>query len=401
MVENTLTIQELEAAYLARYDLGPGYPQVPVADYVQSLYMDDTIEDLSLRFAPFWTPEKQAQVDEDLDLAVRRFLRVHVGVGGPVRHTFSGSIALERVLSAALREARKQHEFERLNVVTTTPCIDIMRLFLEERADVRPVFVRSNRGGVLGALDCDALVDRIANLKRQEPRNPIAVLITSPENPTGGCWSDADLLAVAGACADTHAVLLVDHAFAVAGVHDSTRLCRIWDLEELPCEWVAIWDTGKTFGLNEDKLGFIVCNGSAISHAVDEALAIVQFGVARRQRMFFAELLRRATYYGHVEDLRDVCRANLATAMELAPQLVSAAPQAGSLLLLDLKDLDLGDEDARGRLLDAGVGVVAGNVFFHDDWRPRHLIRVAMARESAYFADGIGRLLQVLGAPGR
>lgn len=392
---NTLTVQELEAAYLAHYDLGPGYPQLDVAGYIRNLYMDDAIEDLSLRFAPFWTPEKQAQVDEDLELSVRRFLRVPARVEGPIRATFSGSIALDRVLSAVLRRARQGENYDGLTVITTTPCIDIMRLFLEERSDIRPSFVQSRLDGVLGRLDVNAVVDRIRAQRRDHPKGAIAVLLSSPENPTGQTWSEDELRLVAGTCTDTDATLIMDHCFAVAGVQEAGSVCRIWDLNDPGCQWLSVWDTGKTFGLNEDKLGFILCGTPEMAQVVDEALAVTQFGVARRQKMFFAELLRRASFYGHTEELRELCQENVATCVELAPDWISSSPVAGSLLLLDISQSGLSDEALRLKLLDAGIGVIAGNVFFHDDWRPSHYVRLALARRPEYFADALERFLVV------
>lgn len=395
----TLTVQELQAAYLAQYDLGPGYPQLEVADYIRQLYMDDTIEDLSLRFAPLWSPDKQSLVDSDLDAAVRAFLHIPRGVGGLIRVTFSGSIALDRVLAAALRMTTRTGA-DTLNVVTTTPCIDIMRLFLEERRAIIPHFVESKRGGLLGRLDLDPIIETVRGLRRGGGSAAVAVLLSSPENPTGATWTTDELRILAAACAELGAFLILDHCFAVAGVHDSTRLARIWDLDmdALPCEWVAVWDTGKTFGLNEDKLGFILSGTERVQTAVDESIAVLQFGVARRQKMFFSELLRRAFFYGHIDDLRQMCRSNLATATECAGDKFSVRPiTAGSLLLLDITPLGLTDEELRGKLLKHGIGVVAGNVFFHtDDWRPQCFVRVALARRPEYFAEAMSRLLSVL-----
>ena len=395
----TLTVQELQAAYLAHFDLGPGYPQVEVPDYVRRLYMDDTIEDLSLRFAPLWSPEKQYLVDADLDAAVRAFLRIPADAGGLIRVTFSGSVALDRVLAAVLRMTRRS-QAETLNVVTTTPCIDIMRLFLEERRAIIPHFVHSRRGGLLGRLDLDPIIENVRQLRKNAPDAAVAVLLSSPENPTGATWTAEELKTLAVACAEFRAFLILDHCFAVAGVHDSTRLTRIWDLDldDLPCDWVAVWDTGKTFGLNEDKLGFILSGTEEVQTAVDESIAVLQFGVARRQKMFFSELLRRAFFYGHIDELRQMCRTNLATATELAGDKFTVRPiTAGSLLLLDITGLALTDEELRVRLLHNGIGVVAGNVFFHtEDWKPRCYVRVALARRPDYFAEAMSRLLSVL-----
>jgi aspartate/methionine/tyrosine aminotransferase len=234
-------------------------------------------------------------------------------------------------------------------------------------------------------------------IRRQDAATFITLLLSSPENPTGSTWTLDALDRLAVECADLGAVLVLDHSFAVAGVHDASRLTRVWDMDPLPCEWMAVWDTGKTFGFNEDKLGFILCGTSVAQEAVDAALAVMQFGVARRQKLFFAELLRRAFFYGHLDELRHTCLANLATASSLAGDVFSVLPvSAGSLLLLDVSAVSDSDEVVRRKLLDAGIGVVAGNVFFHSEWRPDCYIRVALARRHDYFDEAMRQLIAVL-----
>ena len=106
MTKNTLTIQELEAAHFAEFDLGPGYPQLDPPGFVKRSYRDAGIEELSLLFAPAWSRSEQMSLDQDLDLAVRRFIDFPLDLAREergARFTFSGSIALDRAISASTR----------------------------------------------------------------------------------------------------------------------------------------------------------------------------------------------------------------------------------------------------------------------------------------------------------
>jgi aspartate/methionine/tyrosine aminotransferase len=392
----TLTAQELQAAYLTPYDLGPGYPQLAVPPYVHRLYLDTTADDISLRFPPVWTPEKQAHVDADLDFSVRQFLAIPASSVNSVRVTFSGSIALDRALSATQLIARR-HGPRPLTVVTTTPSIDIMKYFLEERAEVLPVFMESKSRDELAALDLDRLVDAIKTARNVNKSCAVAVLLCSPENPTGAVWSLDALKDIAAECAAADATLILDHCFAVAGVHLPANIPRVWDLPANTCRWVAIWDTGKTFGLNEDKLGFIITDSDEMCRAVDQSLNVLQFGVSRRAKLFFSELLQKAIVFDHVGELRALCSKNyeaLATLSNMAQgrPIKLLRTQAGSLALLDIHATGLCDESVRMRLLSKGIGVVAGNVFFHTDWKPNRYIRVALARRPDYFQEAIDRV---------
>jgi aspartate/methionine/tyrosine aminotransferase len=393
--DTTLTDQEIQASHLAHFDLGPGYPQLPVPEYVADLYLDDTIETLSLKFAPAWTPEKQAFVDAELAEAVRRFLHIPSSVG-PIHATFSGSVALDRAFTAAI-QLQSRSRMTRIQVITTSPSIDIMRLFLEERRSVDIHFVESRASDPWG-LDSGAVLARLHSLTPQRGRRRgVIVLLTSPENPTGQCWSEDDLRDISAECARVGATLIVDHSFLQTGVQPPGYVAPIWNVTPDAHDWIATWDTGKTFGLNEDKLGFLVCGSERTETAVRRSLGVLQFGVSRRQKLFFTELLRRAYFFDYLPELREICRANLKFARQTAPgaPILPIAPNAGSLLLLQLtRQMD--DEKVRGRLLSRGIGVVAGNVFFHGTWRPRNLIRIALARDPAYFRQSFEALLQEL-----
>ena len=172
MRNKTLTDQELESAYLARYDLGPGYPQLMVPEFISQLYLDDSIEEKSLRFPPNWSPEMQANVDRDLSTSLRKFIRLDTSEHFESYVTFSGSIALDRAI-ASVQIASKRKNKKNIHVVTTSPCIDIMRLFLCERADVTAHFVESYHDGIFGAICADTLCGLLKELSERFPEDQL------------------------------------------------------------------------------------------------------------------------------------------------------------------------------------------------------------------------------------
>ena len=188
-------------------------------------------------------------------------------------------------------------------------------------------------------------------------------------------------------------ILIVDHTFVVAGVQ-TKRVSRIWDAVP-EGQWISVWDTGKTFGLNEEKIGVLFCGHDSLLEALDDSLAVLQFGIARRQKLFFASVLHAARYYGHVSDLRTVISENLQALLNVMGDRVRA-PVAGSMALVDVAPAD--PETVRRKLLANGVGVVSGDVFFHDDWRPSAWIRVALARDRDHFRAAVDKAAVVLGS---
>lgn len=381
----TLTDQEIEAARKATFDLGPGYPQITLPPYLRSAYLDRSVDEVSLVNPSEWTPARQAAVDAGLEAAVREMLMLPAASYDSVSAALSGSVALDRALVAALAMSGGPT----IDVITTTPSIDIMPLFLGERSHVVTRYAHSRDGH----LDPDAVLREIAATRDRGP----VVLLTSPENPTGEVWSAEDLKAIGDACFRAGGILVVDHTFLTAGVHGRADVDGVWQAFGAGENWIAIWDTGKTLGLNGDKLGFLVSGSERVTAEVRRSLSVMQYDVPRRQKVLFAELLRRAARMDYAGHLNAICHRNLAVAGSLAAAagVRVRRPPAGSLLLLELPDGD-DDERARCRLLRAGVGVVAGNVFFHAGPRPRTLLRIALARDVDYFTDAFSLLLHHL-----
>jgi aspartate/methionine/tyrosine aminotransferase len=284
-------------------------------------------------------------------------------------------------------------------VITTTPCIDIMKLFLSERPDVVPLFVPSNRGGRFPyGLDEVGICDALDQACMDEPSSTNAVILTSPENPTGETWSRQSLTQIAERCADRGAVLIVDHCFLLAGVQQE-RPAAVWDEPQKGLEWIGIWDTGKTVGMNEEKLGFVIAGGSELPRFVQDTVNTIQFSVSRRQKLIISRILADARFSKLLEELRSVCKANvefLASVLTGDPRLKLRVPSAGTMAMIDCSRLQSDDETIRAHLLLRDVGVISGRVFFHSDLVPTSLIRVALAREPSHFRLSVSRLVQVL-----
>lgn len=392
----TLTEQELEATYRTSNDLGPGYPQLEIPEWIRDLYLSVDIGTLALKIPPVWNPENQQTADTSLRNAVADFLQIGGMYRESIRCTFTGSVALNRALTAVINLARSRNAGG-VDVITTSPSIDIMRLFLSEHVEVSQHYIENRQSPDSFDLDVDKVVSKICGSAKCQNQRLKLVLLTSPENPTGYFWRNDQLSIISDACARTNSVLLLDHCFLLAGIHD-TPIPRIWEIAPEMLDWIAVWDTGKTFGFNEDKLGFICTGGPTIGKHLDQALKVIQFGVARRLKIFFTELLRNPLAAAYVGDLRAKCRQNL----EYVNSNISGgsiriiAPPAGSLVLLDCSSLGHTDEELRRFLLENDIGVIAGRVFFHGNSSHYQYLRIALAREPDHFRRAFDRLLEVI-----
>jgi aspartate/methionine/tyrosine aminotransferase len=344
-----------------------------------------------------WTSARQAELDACVEQAVLGLLGIRAQRLQSMQTTFSGGVALDRALAAVLGLARARGA-ERVHVVTCSPSIDIIPQFLGEHESFTSVHYVETRHPYMGYLDEDRLMDEITSVRRAHPHEGLVVILTSPENPTGEVWSEASLAKVGDACAANEATLIVDHAYLLAGVHDPSSVPGVWNVLPVGLDWIGTWDTGKTFGLNDDKLGFIFSGSERTSRAVEIALSTLQYAMARRQKLVFARLLGADVAKQSIDELRKVCRRNLAAADRIAngSSLSVRRPAAGSVALLKLAGGYI-DEDVRRVLLAGGVGVVAGRVFFHTNWQPPQYVRIALARSPEAFDEALMQLVSQVG----
>jgi aspartate/methionine/tyrosine aminotransferase len=96
-----------------------------------------------------------------------------------------------------------------------------------------------------------------------------AVLVVSPNNPTGSVLTRADLDALAGLCASRRVALIGDEVFSDYPIDPRPGLARVLDQDEALT--FSLGGLSKSAGLPQMKLGWIVAGGPPA--LVDAALA--------------------------------------------------------------------------------------------------------------------------------
>ncbi|WP_212912550.1 aminotransferase class I/II-fold pyridoxal phosphate-dependent enzyme [Streptomyces sp. TS71-3] len=400
-----LTEQERLIAHASVVDLGPGYPRVTLPEWVVDTLTDAALIRAALTVDGPDRPGTARMAWEQRAVDAARTL-LGIGSGPPGFVTFSGSTALDRAIKAATGEGG--------TLLTSNPSIDIaIAMALENRAVTVDYFpCQPFTPGV----DTAELVARRTDRTR-------AVLITSPQNPTGQILTREALTAIIDFCVRHRLVLVADQTLCLFPERDGEpperggeppqrggrlpgrggelaaqggeppqrgreRVPLLPDLAPDELDWIFVWDTGKTFGLNEDKLGFLFCSPS-MSQRVGVLLNTVQFGVARRLLAQFTAILtdpRLAAYLAWLNAL--VHRNGQVLGAALADTgLHPRYPDGGSMMLVRIDEsLAMTEQEVTGRLLTGhGVGVVGFNTFVHvpvlrND--PAHrFFRMALARD--------------------
>ena len=251
MTRSNLTYAERRIATAFTFDLGAGYPIGLAPEWAWAHYAQDP----------------RAHAKGQPEDAARRALNLRDQQMN-IFATFSGSIALQRSLSAARAYLGQSHR--RVVTVTTDPSIDIIPAIAREFSDAGVFRARCGLLRTFSNEECERLCEMIY-AKASDGQGVIAV-ITSPENPTGAVWSADHLRRISDTCTDTKSVLVVDHCFLMAGIHEPVSVTPIWDIVDGRAPVIAVWDTGKTVHLNGSKLGFIVSGNDELSSQVVKSL---------------------------------------------------------------------------------------------------------------------------------
>ncbi len=389
-----VTSHGLAIAGTAEIDLGLGYPQVALPAWLREVLATGVDPDVAYSVATEGATSDDATLDRDLLATVCTCLGIDERHAASGFLTFSGSVALDRVLVSQLGAGG--------SVVTTTPSLDMVSAMISEHPGVEPVYVPTTAPGY--HLDVEALAARL----RPDTR---CIVLSSPDNPSGNVISRPQMAALVALAVDRDVTLVLDQCFALVNPH-GVDVPVMADFAVPGLKWVLLWDTGKTFGLNHEKLGFVLCSPE-LRASVGERVNVLQSDVSRRQKLLFRTILdaaRRNRWFDHLSKI-------VATNLELVRRacvdlpIRPSFPDAGSLVLLDIAPTGLRAPVFADMLLaDKGVGVISGSHFFHP-LAPSgarqadcdHLVRVALARQPELIRRAMERVAELcdqLGGPG-
>jgi aspartate/methionine/tyrosine aminotransferase len=232
----------------------------------------------------------------------------------------------------------------------------------------------------------------VASLRDREP-NAKAVLVVSPNNPTGSYMAPAEFDAVLEACRRHGRALVVDEVFADYPLDAAAPLTDIATRSDVLTFTLA--GLSKTAGLPQMKLAWIVAGGPAgvrdAALAALELIADTFLSVATPVQLAAGVLLER----GGV--IRDAIRAriagNLATVRAAAARFPASEvlPVEGGWSAVVRVPSTRGEEALVLQLLEREHVLVHPGYFF--DFPRETYIVISLLPAPAVFGDGVARAL--------
>jgi aminotransferase len=226
----------------------------------------------------------------------------------------------------------------------------------------------------------DWAIDETA-LRRAFNRRTRAIVINTPNNPTGKVFTRAELELIAGLCRKWNALAVTDEIYEHI-VYDGARHVSIGSLDGMAERTITISGLSKTFSITGWRLGYAIAP-PAVTGAIRKVHDFLTVGApAPLQEAGAAALALGAGYYRDM--VRDYAerRAVLYDGLRQAGLAPECRPAGAYYMLCDIRrfgfrtDVDFSTHLVR----EIGVAGVPGSSFFHDPRHGRHLIRFAFCK---------------------
>jgi aspartate/methionine/tyrosine aminotransferase len=325
-------------------------------------------------------PSESHAVDLRVKQAAAAFLGLASFPAARMVLASSAGLALDRALAAVAPPGSR--------ALVTSPSIDIVPAMLAGRG----VTVRHLHAAAPAfALDAERMS---AALRAQRPD---ALVFGAPENPTGAYLAESQLRELVATARATGTALVVDQCAATLR-GEGIRVPLLAALDPPDLDWIMVWDTGKSFGLEGDKLAFLFTS-SSLAERVRESVGLVEYETPLRVRALVADVLEDLRARAYVAELARLVERNRKRLVELCTEhgLAPVPTAASSLQLVH------GRSDCVQLLREAGVGVVPGCCFFHGagagEPHAETCFRVALAREAGAFDAILDAIDRALSAP--
>ncbi|MDP7076643.1 MAG: pyridoxal phosphate-dependent aminotransferase [Desulfobacterales bacterium] len=245
----------------------------------------------------------------------------------------------------------------------------------------RPIFVPTKDH----QLDCEEIERAITHKTK-------AILINSPNNPTGAVYSALDLKKVARLAMDHDLFIVADEAYD-AFVYDDITHCSMHDIENISNQTIVTRSFSKNYSMTGFRVGYVAASKTIIaaisklqSHLSGNVCTFAQYGALTALSLDESFL---STWRSELQRKRDI-------AYQYVTKLFGCVKPQGAFYLFPDVSIHLKDDETSGRLTErllekANVAVVPGEAF----GMANHL-RISFAVSEENLRRGFEQISEVL-----
>jgi aminotransferase len=230
-------------------------------------------------------------------------------------------------------------------------------------------------------------------LARAFTRRTKAIIVNTPNNPTGRVFTRAELETIAALCREHDVIAVTDEIYE--HIRYEGKHIPIATLDGMADRTVTISGASKTFSVTGWRVGWIVASAELTS-AIRKVHDFVTVGApAPLQEGIAAALELGSSYYDRLATQYRARRDHLVRILEAAG-FSPNTPEGAYYVLCDIRPFGFDDDVAFARWLvrDVGVAGVPGSSFFARAELGRHLIRFTFCKTADVLDEAGSRLAQ-------
>jgi aminotransferase len=219
-----------------------------------------------------------------------------------------------------------------------------------------------------------------------------AIVVNTPNNPTGKVFSRAELEAIAALCCRWNVVAVTDEIYEHI-LYDGERHVSMASLEGMRERTVAVSGASKTYSVTGWRVGWCLAP-AALTGAIRKVHDFLTVGApAPLQEGVAAALALPVEYYTQLADRYRERREFLVPALEAAG-FRTFRPRGAYYVMTDISEFGFPDDVAFARHLvsEVGVAAVPGSSFYSDPAGGRQRLRFHFARRRETLEGAVERL---------
>jgi L-glutamine---4-(methylsulfanyl)-2-oxobutanoate aminotransferase len=229
-------------------------------------------------------------------------------------------------------------------------------------------------------------------------RKPKAIIINTPNNPTGRVFSRKELKLVADLCEDYDVVAVTDEIYEHI-VYDGRRHVSLASIGDMHGRTVTVSGLSKTFSVTGWRLGYAVAEKSLTSplRTVHDFLTVC--APTPLQRAALAAMALPDSYYDGLAAAYDRKRLYMLKSLEELG-FSCLRPEGAFYVFADFSGLSKLDDFAFAEYFarEVGVAVVPASSFYADRAAGRTRVRFTFTKKHATLAEAVRRMKKNLPA---
>jgi aminotransferase len=234
-------------------------------------------------------------------------------------------------------------------------------------------------------------------LKRAFSRKPKAIIINTPNNPTGRVFSRSELRVVADLCAD-HGVLAITDEIYEQIVYDGERHVSLATIGDMADSTVTISGASKTYSVTGWRIGYAVAEKTLTDsiRKVHDFLTVC--APSPLQKAALAGYNMDDSYYARLTKSYTRKRDYLLKSLE-GLGFDCLTPQGAYYILADFSTVWKGDDVSFAQHLvkDGGVATVPASSFFATPGLGRKKVRFAFPKQDTTLMEAVERMRTRIG----